>query len=166
MRHRKLVNPAGERIQAFALIAGAVRIKAVAVLALLAGPALGHHSVAANFDMRSTVEVSGTIKAVHIRNPHSQYVLEAVGEDGQPVEWLIEWSDRNGLVRRGVALDRIKVGDEIDFVLWPSRRLEHVGFFVQAVLPDGSIFRDCGFRDFREAVVNSREFKCEEAQGE
>jgi hypothetical protein len=133
---------------------------------LFASIALAHHSVAANFDMQSTVDVSGTITAVHIRNPHSQYILEAAGQDGAPVEWLIEWSDRNGLVRRGVALDRIKVGDEIAITVWPSRRLEHVGFFVQAVLNDGTIFRDCGFREFREAVIESREFSCKEAGGE
>jgi hypothetical protein len=115
--------------------------------------------------MKTTVVVAGTITAVRIRNPHSQYVLQAAGSDGAPVEWLIEWSDRNSLVRRGVAIDRIKVGDNVTFTAWPSRTLAHVGYFVRAVLPDGSVFRDCGFREFSEAVVNSKEFKCEEAGG-
>lgn len=140
-----------------------VRGLAAALLLLCAGAAYSHHSVQANFDMRKSVEVVGTITAIHIRNPHSQYVLEAMDADGKPVEWLIEWSDRNALIRRGVAIDRIKVGDKVTFTLWPSRTLDHVGFFVRAVLPDGSIFRDCGFREFREAVVNSTEFKCEDA---
>lgn len=146
---------------------GGVRAWAAALLFFCGffcgGAAYSHHSVQANFDMRKSVEVVGTVTAIHIRNPHSQYVLEAAGADGKPVEWLVEWSDRNALIRRGVALDRIKVGDKVTFTLWPSRTLDHVGFFVRAVLPDGSIFRDCGFREFREAVVNSTEFKCEDA---
>ncbi|HEY8521422.1 MAG TPA: DUF6152 family protein [Gammaproteobacteria bacterium] len=137
-----------------------------AVLALAAHTTFAHHSVAANFDNRRTVEVKGTITAVHLRNPHSQYVLAVPAEDGTTEEWLIEWSDRNALVRRKVDLDRIKVGDEVTITVWPSRHLDRVGFFVQAVLADGSIFRDCGFREFREAVVNSSEFRCPEASGE
>ena len=136
-----------------------------APLALVAEVTFAHHSVFANFDTRSSIEVTGLVKSVNIRNPHSQYVLDVTGEDGASEEWLVEWSDRNALVRRQVEIDRIKVGDEITVTMWPSRRLDHVGFFVQATLPDGSIFRDCGFREFREAVVNSEEFSCPDAAG-
>lgn len=132
---------------------------------LSAQSVLAHHSVPANFDMRSSVEVSGTVSAVHIRNPHSQYVLNVVNDDGATVEWLIEWADRNALIRRKVDLDRIKVGDRVTISAWPSRRLEHVAYFVQAELADGSTFRDCGFREFREAVVSSTEFSCDDAGG-
>ena len=135
-------------------------------LALATDRSFAHHSVAANFDSSRTVEVMGTITAVHLRNPHSQYVLAATAGDGSTEEWLIEWSDRNALVRRKVDLDRIKVGDRVTITVWPSRRLESVGFFIQAVLPDGSVFRDCGFREFREAVVNSSEFSCPQATSE
>jgi hypothetical protein len=41
-----------------------------------------------------------------------------------------------------------------------------VAYFVQAEFPDGSIFRDCGFAEFRRAVVESTEFVCAEAGGE
>ena len=98
-------------------------------LSLTANAATAHHSVVANFDREDVQEVSGTITEVHIRNPHSQYVLEVAGEDGAVVEWFIEWADKNALTRRGVDLDRIKVGDEISVTLWPSHRLENVGYF-------------------------------------
>jgi len=144
----------------------AARFLLAAPLALFAEVNSAHHSVFANFDTRSSIEVTGLVKSVNIRNPHSQYVLDVTGEDGTSEEWLVEWSDRNALVRRQVEIDRIKVGDEITVTLWPSRRLDNVGFFVQATLADGSIFRDCGFREFREAVVNSEEFSCPEAGGD
>lgn len=146
--------------------AGVAGFLLAAGLALATHSSFAHHSVAANFDSSRTVEVMGTITAVHLRNPHSQYVLAVPSEDGSTEEWLIEWSDRNALVRRKVDLDRIKVGDRVTITVWPSRRLESVGFFIQAVLPDGSVFRDCGFREFREAVVNSSEFSCPEADSQ
>ncbi len=134
-------------------------------LSLTANAATAHHSVVANFDREDVQEVSGTITEVHIRNPHSQYVLEVAGEDGAVVEWFIEWADKNALTRRGVDLDRIKVGDEISVTLWPSHRLENVGYFVQAILADGALIRDCGFLEFRRAVVNSTEYSCDDAKG-
>lgn len=132
---------------------------------LVALPALAHHSVAANFDREVTIDLTGIVTAVHLRNPHSQYVLDVVGADGTTAEWFIEWSDRNALVRRKVDLDLIKAGDVITITAWPSRRLERVGFFVQAVLADGSVYRDCGFEEFRRAVASSAEYACAAAQG-
>ena len=133
---------------------------------LVAWPTLAHHSVAANFDRAVTLDLTGTVTAVHLRNPHSQYVIDVEGADGNTAEWLVEWSDRNALVRRKVDLDLIKVGDFITVTVWPSRRLEHVAFFVQAILADGSVYRDCGFEEFRRAVASASEYRCEAAQGE
>lgn len=132
------------------------------VLLLPAPPSAAHHSVAINFDRGEPIEIRGTVKEVHLRNPHSQYVVEVPAADGTVTEWFVEWSDRNSLVRRGVDLDLIKPGDAVTLTLWPSQRLPNVGYFVQAVLADGSIYRDCGFVQYREAVINSIKFRCDE----
>ena len=129
---------------------------------LAAWPAAAHHSVAINFERGEPIEIRGTVKEVHMRNPHSQYVVDVRAEDGTTTEWFVEWSDRNSLVRRGVDLDLIKAGDTVTLTLWPSQRLPNVGYFVQAVLADGSIYRDCGFVQYREAVAQSVKFRCEE----
>ena len=128
---------------------------------LTALPSAAHHSVAINFERGEPTEIRGTIKEVHMRNPHSQYVVAVPDEDGTVTEWFVEWSDRNSLVRRGVDLDLIKPGDMVTLTLWPSQRLPNVGYFVQAVLADGSIYRDCGFVQYREAVAQSVKFRCE-----
>jgi hypothetical protein len=134
---------------------------------LFALPSAAHHSVAVNFERGEPIEIRGTVKEVHMRNPHSQYVVGVPEQDGSRVtDWLVEWSDRNSLVRRGVDLDLIKVGDTVTFTLWPSQRLPNVGYFVQAVLADGSVYRDCGFVKFREAIVNSTKFRCDEGSRE
>ena len=67
------------------------------------------------------------------------------------------------LARRGVDLDLMNVGDEVTLTIWPSRYIENSGFFVQAILADGSVFRDCGYREFSEAVASGSEFACEDA---
>lgn len=138
----------------------------VACAALLGGPpAAAHHSVAINFAQGEPTEIRGTVKEAHLRNPHSQYVVDVPAVDGTVTQWFVEWSDRNSLVRRGVDLDLIKPGDTVTFTVWPSQRLPNVGYFVQAVLADGSVYRDCGFVKFREAIVNATKFQCDEATG-
>jgi len=133
---------------------------------LSALPAAAHHSVAINFERGEPIEIRGTVKEVHMRNPHSQYVVDVREDDGTVTAWFVEWSDRNSLVRRGVDLDLIKPGDTVTLTLWPSQRLPNVGYFVQAVLADGSVYRDCGFVQYREAVASSSKFRCEEGTRE
>ena len=133
-----------------------------AVAFLNALPAVAHHSVAINFERGAPIEIRGTVKEAHIRNPHSQYVVAVADKSGAVTDWLVEWSDRNSLIRRKVDIDLIKVGDTVTFTLWPSQRLPNVGYFVQAVLADGSVYRDCGFVKYREAVANSTQFQCGE----
>jgi hypothetical protein len=121
-----------------------------------------HHSVAANFDQSKSVSVTGKIKELDMRNPHSQITLEVPMPDGgSPVEWFIEWSDVNSLIRRSVPYEQLKVGDEVTISVSPSRRLANVGYFRQAVLPGGTILRDCGFGAFRQSVARgSTEIDC------
>jgi hypothetical protein len=115
---------------------------------------MAHHSVAANFDQSKSVSVTGTIKELDMRNPHSQITLQVAPPGrGSAVEWFIEWSDVNSLIRRSVPYEQLKVGDQITITVSPSRRLPNVGYFRQAVLPGGQTLRDCGFGAFRESVA-------------
>ena len=132
------------------------------VALITSSSAAAHHSVAINFEQGAPTQIRGTVKEVHMRNPHSQYVVSVPAADGTVTDWFVEWSDRNSLVRRKVDIDLIKVGDTVTFTLWPSSRLPNVGYFVEALLPDGSKYRDCGFVKYREAVASSTPFRCEE----
>ncbi len=141
------------------------RFAAGLTLALaLSGPyVLAHHSVGANFDRDARHDITGTVIAFHLRNPHSQLEVDVIEEDGTVSHWLVEWGTKNDLVRRGVDVDRIKVGEEVTITLVPSRRLEHVGYARSLVLADGSAIRDCGYAAFRDALVSGSEFECQEA---
>ena len=49
-------------------------------------PAVAHHSDA-GIDMESTIEIEGTVTEFHWRNPHVYFMVEAMDEGGEPVEW-------------------------------------------------------------------------------
>jgi hypothetical protein len=133
----------------------------VAALVLVNGTTgLTHHSVAANFDLSKTLDVTGKIKEFDIRNPHTQITLEVAKPDGSVADFFVEWSDKNSLLRRSVPLEKIRVGDTVTVTVNPSRRLSNLGYFRTATLPDGSIVRDCGFGAFRESVAKGTKITC------
>jgi len=136
----------------------------IAVLAAwlgLAGIAGGHHSVAVNFDSTKPINLTGRITELEFRNPHSRITLVVTQPDGSLKEWLIEWSDRNALVRRKIPFELLRVGDMVTINASPHRRLDYLAYFRTAVLPDKSVLRDCGFGAFREAIANGETVECE-----
>jgi hypothetical protein len=124
------------------------------------GLGFAHHSVAANFDSSKSVEVTGKVKEFAIRNPHSQITLEVAQPDGSTTEFFVEWSDKNALLRRTVPVDKLRVGDKVTITVSPSKRLPNLGYFRTALLPDGSVLKDCGFGAFRESVANGTKITC------
>jgi hypothetical protein len=136
----------------------------VAGLAIWLSPgtvAAAHHSVAVNFDNSKPITLTGRLTDVDIRNPHSRITIEVRQADGTLKEWLIEWSDRNALVRRKVPFHLLRVGDTVTINASPSRSLDSLAYFRTAVLPDKSLLRDCGFAAFREAIANGETVECE-----
>ena len=123
--------------------------------------AFAHHSVAANFDQSKAVDVVGKVKEIAIRNPHSQITLEVKSPDGGVTEFFIEWSDKNALLRRSVPVSKLRVNDVVTVSVSPSKRLPNLGYFRSAILPDGTVLRDCGFAAFREGIANGKT-GCEE----
>jgi hypothetical protein len=120
-----------------------------------------HHSVAVNFDSSKALTLTGRITELDIRNPHSQVTLQVTEPDGKVKEWLIEWSDRNALVRRKVPFHLLRVGDVVTINASPSRRLDNLAYFRTAVLPDKTILRDCGFEAFRQTIAKGETVECE-----
>ena len=126
----------------------------------LSGPAIAHHSVGINFDSSKAFSLTGVLKELDIRNPHSQITLSVKGADGSLKEWFIEWSDKNALIRRKVGYERMKIGETLTIRVSPSRRLENVAYFQSATLPDGSVLRDCGAGALTDAVEKGADLDC------
>ena len=123
--------------------------------------AVAHHSVVVNFDNSKTVSLTGRIKEAEFRNPHSRITLEVTQPNGTTKEWLIEWSDKNALVRRKVPFELLRAGETVTITASPSRSLDNLAYFQTAVLPDKSVLRDCGFAAFRQAIANGETVNCE-----
>jgi hypothetical protein len=113
----------------------------VAVFVLTAaGIAHAHHSPA-TYDLAVTdFGVSGKIKLVEFRNPHSEMVLEAPDENGKMVDWEIEFSSVNLLVRRGWKFARIKPGDTVTCIGNPAKAGEAKMYMWSIKLADGTVF--------------------------
>jgi hypothetical protein len=122
---------------------------------------VAHHSVAVNFDNSKEVTLTGRIREAEFRNPHSRITLEVRQPNGTVKDWLIEWSDRNALVRRKVPFQLLRTGDTVTITASPSRSLDNLAYFRTALLPDKSILRDCGFAAFRQAIANGETVDCE-----
>ena len=89
---------------------------------MLAGTMASAHHSPVNFDLDVTdFAVSGTIRSLSFRNPHSVIEIEVASPDGQITQWYIEFSSVNLLLRRGWDLDRIAAGDTITCIGNPSR---------------------------------------------
>ncbi len=110
--------------------------------AVLALPALAHHSFAA-YDLNHTSTLKGTVESFQWSNPHSTFtlVLEADGH-GEPIKWNIITSSPAVLKRFGWTQDSLRPGDRVSVVCNPMSDGSHGGRLHTVVLLDtGQVLR-------------------------
>jgi hypothetical protein len=105
----------------------------VAITALT--PVLAHHSFA-GYDKARRVTVSGTVRQWQFTNPHSWLQL-VVAENGRQVEYAIEGSSVNTLIRRGWTRTTFRPGDRITVVMYPLQSGGRGGALLLARFADG-----------------------------
>lgn len=117
------------------------RTLAVAITLIAVGSiAYAHHSPA-TYDLTVTdFAVAGKIKSVEFRNPHSKMVLEAPDKNGKIVDWDVEFSSVNLLVRRGWKFKRIKPGDTVTCIGNPAKAGEPKMYMWSIKLADGTVY--------------------------
>ena len=97
-----------------AIVVGAVLTGA------LAAPVIAHHSSAPFYDPTKTVEITGEVTKLHIKNPHS-FLYVTVDEKGQKAEWQVEMGTGAQLARNNLTVDTLKPGTMIKVSGQPSR---------------------------------------------
>ena len=89
-------------------------------LMAVSGSGFAHHG-AANYDMRKSVTVKGTVTDFVFKNPHTLIYIDVKGETGEIQKWQGELTSPNHLARAGWSRSTVKVGDEITLIGAPSK---------------------------------------------
>ena len=97
-----------------------VVVVGVVAAGALAAPVIAHHSSAPFYDPTKTVEVTGEVTKLHIKNPHS-FLYVDVDEKGKKVEWQVEMGTGAQLVRNNLTVETLKPGTMIKVSGQPSR---------------------------------------------
>jgi Family of unknown function (DUF6152) len=86
----------------------------LAVGVVAAVPLVAHHSEAAEYDATKPVRVTGIVKKVEWTNPHIWFYVEGTDEvSGRTAVWGFSGAAPNGLRRRGITKDSLKIGDTV-----------------------------------------------------
>jgi uncharacterized protein DUF6152 len=83
-------------------------------LGLLGGNSLwAHHSLAAEFDSKKPISLTGTLTKLDWRNPHAWLYMDVKNSSGGIDKWECELGSPNAMTRAGFTQDSVKLGDEI-----------------------------------------------------
>jgi hypothetical protein len=118
-----------------------IRIPLLLGAAVLAGPALAHHSFAV-YDFNQQIPFEGVVETLNFKNPHIAMTLTVTDENGETrtIEFM-EGAPANMLVRNGLRPDMIKPGTKVTAYGSPLREDPTVFFLRKIVLEDGREFQ-------------------------
>jgi hypothetical protein len=83
--------------------------------------AIAHHSFAAEFDINRPVELTGVVTEMKWSNPHGWIYINVEDEAGNLVNWALETSPANNLIRRGWRKTDLPVGTVLQIEGWQAR---------------------------------------------
>lgn len=103
---------------------------------VMAIPAAGHHSFAAQYDRSKSITLKGTVTKLEWMNPHIYFYID-VKDGDRVVNWSIEGGAPSMLYRNGWRTDSLKVGDQVTVDGWLAKDGSNLANMRTVTLPDG-----------------------------
>jgi hypothetical protein len=104
---------------------------------LLSHVVLAHHSTA--YYALEPIVVRGTVFEFRWRNPHAVVLWDVKDEKGKVVRWSGELSSVTTLMGDGLTKNSVKPGDEIVFMVRPSKTGAPASTILSMKKPDGTV---------------------------
>jgi hypothetical protein len=103
-----------------------MRKKVFMLVVLTAGFALAFDSISAhhgltNYDMKRTIELSGTITDFDWANPHCLAHLDVMDDGGHTSHWTLEMASTFTMAHHGWDKDTLKRGDHVTVETHPAK---------------------------------------------
>ena len=119
---------------------GAKLMAAVAGAGLLviAMPAGAHHATTAEYDVKKSVTIDGTVTEMEWVNPHSWIHLDVKMPDGKIVKWMVETGAPNAMFRRGFNKKSLLPGAEVHVSGFLAKNGSNTMSAENVKLPDGN----------------------------
>ncbi|HEU4651684.1 MAG TPA: DUF6152 family protein, partial [Croceibacterium sp.] len=104
--------------------------------ALLATPAVAHHSFAM-FDNTRSITLHGKVTLFQWTNPHAYLEVDADQPGGGSRHYTLEMTSINMMSRGGWTSRTVKAGDVVTVIVAPLRDGQPGGLVLEVTLPDG-----------------------------
>lgn len=120
----------------FSLRRGVAIAMAAGVMLGQAGVMRAHHSMAM-YDTQKNIIVTGVLRRIELKNPHSMFYLTVTDAQGREVEWTLESQPLATLTLNGWSASTLKAGDTVTAVGSPARNGTNAMLVRAIQLPDG-----------------------------
>src|SRR6476646_1771838 len=106
------------------------------------GSLLAHHSLAATYDVKKEMELSGEVEQIKFSNPHGSLMIAVKNADGTTTEWVMTLGSATALAQRGIGKtgpNALHPGDKITVKILGARDGSPLGFLKTVTYPDGHV---------------------------
>jgi hypothetical protein len=111
------------------------------------GSLLAHHSLAATYDVKKEMELSGEVQQIKFSNPHGSLTIAVKNADGTTTEWVLTLGSATALAQRGIGKtgpNALHPGDKVTVKILGARDGSPLGFLKTVTYPDGHVVQISG----------------------